>query len=82
MDHGNLNQGLAMAGQHLIISGMTAKIHQPRKRALDDPTAFEYGKSGALFGDDFQVNLVRLFYVGHPRSDRIASIAAIAPQFA
>ena len=26
MDHGNLNQGLAMAGQHLIISGMTAKI--------------------------------------------------------
>ena len=50
-----------MAGQHLIISGMTAKIHQPRQGALDDPTAFEYGKSGALFGDDFQVYLVRAF---------------------
>ena len=36
----------------------------------------------ALFGDDFQVYFVRLFYVSHPRSDRIASIAAIAPQFA
>ena len=71
-----------MAGQHLIISGMTAKIHQPRQGALDDPTAFEYGKSGALFGDDLQVYLVRLFLVGHPSPDRLASIATIAPQFA
>ena len=50
---------------------MTAKIHQPRQGALDDPTAFEYGKSGALFGDDFQVYLVRLFLVGHPSPDRL-----------
>ena len=34
------DQGFAMVGQHLIISGMSAKIHQPRKRALDDPTAW------------------------------------------
>ena len=73
MDHGNLNQGLAMAGQHLIISGMPAKIHQPRKRALDDPPTFDYGKSAALFGDDFQVNLVVFFRlathvrIGSPR---------------
>ena len=41
VDHGNVNQGLAMAGQLLIISGMPTKIHQPRQSALDDPTAFE-----------------------------------------
>ena len=40
VDHSNLDQGFAMVGQHLIISGMSAKIHQPRKRALDDPTAW------------------------------------------
>ncbi len=71
-----------MAGQDLIISGMSAKIHQPRKRALDDPPAFNYGKSGALFGDDFQVYFVRLFLVGHPRSDGLALVAAINPQLA
>ena len=71
-----------MSGQYLIISGMPAKIHQPCKRALNDPTTFEYGKSNALFGDDFQVYFVRLFYVSYPHSDRLTSIAAVAPQFA
>ena len=55
MDHRIIK---ALVGQHLIISGMSAKIHQPRKRALDDPTAWY---AGALFGDDFQVYFVRLF---------------------
>ena len=50
-----------MSGQHLIISGMTTKIHQPRKSPLNDPTTFKYGKPAALFSDDFQINLVRLF---------------------
>ena len=68
-----------MVGQDLIISGMSTKIHQPRKRALNDPTTFKYGKSIALFGDDFQVNLVGLFLVGHPRSDGFTLIAAIGP---
>ena len=40
VDHSNLDRGFAMVGQHLIISSMSAKIHQPRKRALDDPTAW------------------------------------------
>lgn len=53
MDHGDLNQGFAMLGQDLIISRMSAKIHQPRNRALDDPPAFDDGKSVALFSDDF-----------------------------
>ena len=72
MDHGYLNQGFAMLGQDLIISRMPAKIHQPCKRALDDPPAFDDGKSIALFGDDFQVYFVRLFLLSYPRSDRLA----------
>ena len=82
VDHGDLNEGFAMVGQHLIISRMAAKIHQPRKGALDDPTAGYDLKAGPLVGDDFQVYFVRLFYFGYPRSDRLTLIAAIDPQFA
>ena len=71
-----------MSGQDLIISRMSAKIHQPRQGALDDPPAFNYGKSTAWLGDDFQVYFVRLFLVSHPRSDRLALVAAIRPQLA
>ena len=61
-----------MVGQHLIIPRMPTKIHQPCKGTLnDDPTAFDDGKSTALFGDDFAVNLVRLFLVGYPLSNRL-----------
>ena len=82
MDHGDLHEGFAMVGQHLIISRMAAKVHQPRNGALDDPTTGYDRKARALVGDDFQVYFVRLFYVSYPRLDRLALIAAIGPQVA
>ena len=61
---------------------MTAKIAQPRKSSFNHPTTFERCKSAPFFGDDFQVDLMRLFYVGYLAFGVGPRIAAIDPQLA